>query len=316
MESIAGERFSVFRSDDRGVSWTEASAGLASGARIQALCGDDRRRFAGTDAGLFRSLDGGRSWLPVELPIQGPVRILSLALQEGLLWIGTDGRGVIGMSLDGEAAPPKVALPLAKVRSLLVRGQELFVGVDPGGVLLTQDGGGSWRRLDRGWPPGGQPFALALSGDRIHAGLYSQGLFRWTSDESGWERVDHVTPLALASVGNSIVVGHNPGGLRTRLERESKWITGRLGKPESNLSLSPIFAPGETDTEAHFEVAPVWEMGSDATTVLAGADAGIYRSADRGLTWFPVTNGLPAKAPGIAFWIQGTQALAAIRRME
>jgi photosystem II stability/assembly factor-like uncharacterized protein len=71
---LGGDSFAVFRSRDGGDTWTQASQGLPTFSRINAVHDDGTRVLAGTDAGLFRSDDDGGTWnrmtggLPEEAP--------------------------------------------------------------------------------------------------------------------------------------------------------------------------------------------------------------------------------------------------------
>ena len=68
--ALASTRSSVFRSTDRGETWTADVSGIPEGVVIEALGTNGSVGLAGTRAsGLFRSADGGRRWVSVpELP--------------------------------------------------------------------------------------------------------------------------------------------------------------------------------------------------------------------------------------------------------
>ena len=84
---LAGTDTQVFRSQDRGDSWTCSSAGLKS-VWIDALALDPREPSTvwaggtghyGSGPGLFRSVDSGLSWSPAA-GREGPRGVLALAI--------------------------------------------------------------------------------------------------------------------------------------------------------------------------------------------------------------------------------------------
>ena len=83
----------VFRSTDKGLSWTAASAGLpyTSGYTL-AISGTNL--FAGTAAaGVFLSTDSGMSWTGVNSGLTNTV-VVTLAVSEENIFAGTSGGGV------------------------------------------------------------------------------------------------------------------------------------------------------------------------------------------------------------------------------
>lgn len=268
----------VFRSEDGGRSWVRADDGLPA-VRVNAL-GESRGRWlAGTETGIYASRDGGRKW---DLAAGGAGRILSFATagtnvyagtEVGLLWSG-DGGGRFAAVL---------AFPAKRVRSLAVLGGAIYAGTDRDGVLASEDAGRSWRRLEVGWPEKGQAFALAVSGGRVFAALYSKGLWAW--EVGRWERRGDTTPLALAAVGETLVAGHNPGGLRRSEDGGLNW---RETMP----------------------AAPVWEMGAGGDRVVAGAGEGVFLSDNQGRTWRRAA--LPERTPGISMVVRGETMLVGV----
>lgn len=103
----------VFRSTDRGRTWTRSDAGLPGAARINAMAASPHRHFAGTDAGLFVSDNSGTTWRA------------------------------------GTAIPG----PSQRVLDLCLLGRTLYAGTDGGGIVRSDDDGTSWLRVDRGRGP-------------------------------------------------------------------------------------------------------------------------------------------------------------------
>ncbi|HXO43637.1 MAG TPA: hypothetical protein VN999_19475, partial [Thermoanaerobaculia bacterium] len=107
----------VWRSDDAGASWSEASAGLPAGSTGLALAVDSQRPprlYALTDQGLFRSSDRARGW-----------HFAGNALPAGAASLIADGR-----------TTPST----------------LYAGIPGAGVFGSTDGGATWAVLGRGLP--------------------------------------------------------------------------------------------------------------------------------------------------------------------
>jgi len=87
----------VFRSTDRGRSWTDISADLPDDGSSYAFVEDHKDPsllFVGTEFGLFMTQDGGRRWVPLKSGLP-PVCIRDMAIQkrEDDLVLGTFSRG-------------------------------------------------------------------------------------------------------------------------------------------------------------------------------------------------------------------------------
>jgi photosystem II stability/assembly factor-like uncharacterized protein len=127
---LAGARQGVFRSDDLGKNWVEASKGLSTPYVRWLAYHPDISDFelAGTEpAGIFISRDGAQSWRE----IQEVARM----------------RQEYGWSLPYSPAA-------GCVRGFAVNGSRLYAAVEDGAVLVSIDQGKNWRLADgsRGRP--------------------------------------------------------------------------------------------------------------------------------------------------------------------
>jgi hypothetical protein len=126
----------VMRSEDGGVTWTSAGAGIR-GKTIEVLAVDPKvsgTLYAGTSAGLYRSRDAGRSWLPFGRQLAGTISSLSVIDEGRRLYAGTASGAY---ELDMVRGPLDVAAGAAgESRVLLWEGERLSIG--------TVDASGGW----------------------------------------------------------------------------------------------------------------------------------------------------------------------------
>ena len=293
----------LYRSLDRGRSWSRSDAGLPGNARVNALAGFAGSLFAGTDAGIFLSTDEARTWHPSRGTHPEMGRIASFTVSGQSVFAGSDRAGVLRLSSGSETSwVASPTFPGGRVRCLFAREGVLYAGTDTTGVLVSRDDGQTWDSLRAGLPDPAQIFALGSVNDRLFAALYSQGLYRWNDREQTWVKTGRVTPLALAAAGDTMIAGHNPGGLFWSDDSGSHWhpATRELADfllPVEELSKSP-------------NDSPVWALAADREVAFAGAGAGIYYSEDKGRTWTRAQTGLPTSSPGTSFLIRGQLVLA------
>ena len=288
-------QYSIFKSSDRGRSWSRADSGLPRNVRINAFALIRGTLLAGTDAGIYSAQN------PVS---KGSAIVWSrpLGASSGrILGLATVGQKVFaaerqGLIVSGNAGANWASvsnLPTRNIRSLLSFHGILYVGCDSDGVYASADEGKNWTPMRTGLPQQAQVFAMTMHQGKLFAGLYSKGLYTWKEQAWGvgqWVKVGAVAPLVLVNSKGKLIVGHNPGGVHRSEDGGVSWT-------------QPISAIARN--------APVWEIAADDKIVLVGAAAGIYYSEDQGLTWLQAKVGLPAEAPGISFLVTDNLLLAA-----
>jgi photosystem II stability/assembly factor-like uncharacterized protein len=295
----------IFKTIDRGRSWFRSDEGMPGNFRINAFGSLDESILAGTDSGIYISRDEGQSWQPSTGTATTPVRITSFASLGQNLYAGTDRHGILVSSDKGLTWSLNSSFPSKKVRCLLGHQGKLHAGTDAEGVLVSNDGGQSWIRLDQGLPVHAQIFAMSAVEGRLFAGLYSKGLYAWNDQEHQWTKAGRVSPLVLAPIGDTLVAGHNPGGIYWSDDCGATWSQGTVN---SLGKLAPVLSDHRGELAGD---APVWELASNDDIIFAGASAGIYYSEDRGRTWSRARIGLPAESPGVSFLLKGNLVLAA-----
>lgn len=260
----------VFRSTDRGRTWTEAKqppafkpdAGRTVDHTFWLTAGhasEPRVWYAGTSPqGLFRSEDGGASWAGVDGFNEHPQR---------KAWCGGDQDG----TPDG-----------GKLHSVLVDPRDpahLVIAMSSGGVFESTDAGANWRPINRGvradFLPdpnpefGHDPHCVRFAGgnpDRIYQQNHC-GIYRLDRPGDVWTDIGSGMPKAVGAVGFPIVVHPR--------EPDTAWVF-----PMDGTDVWPRVSPG----------------GKPAA----------YRTLDGGRIWRRQDEGFPASQ---AWWTVKRQAM-------
>jgi hypothetical protein len=270
--------FHVYRSDDQGLSWGLVGRGLPSSARINALAIDGTTAYAGSEDGLFISKDGGQSWVERAISPASPVQ--SFAVAGHRVFGGTKRAGVF-VTEDAGASWRQVSRGLSNlnVRSLAARGGVVYAGADAEGVFVLPEGAEAWAPFGRDLPGGSQVFDLAIKDAWVYAALYSKGLYRLQGGGGSWQSVGDVRPLRFVVHGESLLAGHNPGGVYRSIDEGRTWH----------------LAGGLT------ERSPTWVLGGAGSNVLVGTSPeGVAISHDAGASWQQSAKGLPPGAAVVA----------------
>jgi photosystem II stability/assembly factor-like uncharacterized protein len=299
--SSAEAVFSLYRSTDQGASWFKVGQGLPAKARINAVSMIGNTVVAGTDQGIYLSHDEGKNWQPSPDGVGSESRVLCLTVQARRIFAGTQKHGVL-VSEDGGMTWQATNNRLGNlyVRSLLTVGTKLYAGMDDRGVYVSEDAGASWTNQRAGLPASPQVFDLADVNGEIFAALYSKGLYRWDAGSKSWVKSGAVVPLEIVAVGDSIVVGHNPGGIFVSEDRGTNWLDGNSGLP--------INAPTWTLAAGEDRV---W-LGTSGKVGHGSDDIGLFVSKDRGKSWIRSDAGLPPSSAAISLMVAEQFILAAV----
>lgn len=282
--------FRVYKSDDHGASWFEVGSGLPTSRRIHALAIEGSVSFAGTDDGVFISTDDGRTWSASV--ITPAARVVCFTVEGPRVYAGTSSAGAFVTS-DGGRSWRQIARGLTElnIRSLATGDGVVYAGTDSQGVFVLRGGDEDWAPFGRGLPEHSQIFDLAIKGRHLYAALYSKGLFRIEAGGDRWQKVGSVMPLEVLVRGDTLLAGHNPGGIYRSIDEGASW------RPAGGLSGDP----------------PIWVLGHAGPNVLAGTSPGaVVLSNDLGETWRQSAAGLPPDAAVVAIGDSASYTLAAI----
>jgi hypothetical protein len=275
---------------------------VGSGARCLAVDSRDPRNvYAGSGEGMIKSGDGGRSWANTRL--EGDVFSVAVSPADGVVYAGTEPSALFRSDDGGEGweelsalrelpSAPTWSFPprpwTSHVRWVAPSPHEpgrLIVGIELGGLMLSEDGGRSW--LDH--RPGAQPDVHALTWHpRVEGRAYEAGGggAAWSRDGGrSWEPADagrdrHYT-WALAvdpddpdrwyvSANPGPMQAHRPGNAEAWVylwDGEGPWRPLGDGLPEPLDSMP-------------------YALATSGAAVFAGLlDGRLYMSDDRGESW-------------------------------
>jgi len=284
----------------------------------------DGRAWCGTRSdGVLRSDDGGASWRPCGLEGRYVMSLTASRAAEDLVWAGTepsavwrsgDGGGSWASTGDLEGLPssPTWAFPprpdthhVRWIGDDPSRPDALWVAIEAGALVATDDGGQSW--TDRVPDGPHDTHELAVHPQRpehLHVAA-GDGYFRSHDAGASWARpmegldVGYLRSVAIAPKDPDVVVVSGASGPRTayvagsadgrvfRRDGSGVWMRVRAGWPESPSTIAPLVRSGPSD-------GTLW--AADERGVHRSEDAG--RSFERVVTFSPSPTSLRGFAVG------------------
>src|SRR5215213_1710144 len=192
----------VFRSVDRGRTWTFAGAVLPS-STLQDLDvdpADPSRVYLSTARGLFQSTDGGATWVRIgTAELTGPfgenVEQMEIHPRRPNVLLASVLGGSLFRSADrGRTWTIEPGAP-AGVKSLAAspaRPGLFWAGLRNGGLLKSTDSGKTWATADRGLPARADVNDLAVdprAADTVYASMggLTTGVFKSTNGGATWK---------------------------------------------------------------------------------------------------------------------------------
>lgn len=259
------------------------------GADVRALIADPANPdtlYLGTSGGeVYVSRDGAKSWTNPRYGVPFPNYIVdNLVLdREGKLWTaswGLWGGGVIAVSRDGGRTWERrdKGLEDFSVRAIAIDPNDANMLVVGGltGVYRSFDAGTNWEKISEQI----NVESLAIdprSRDRIYVGTWRQG---WRTDDGGkaWKHI--AQGMVLDTDMFSITIDPN--------KPDNVWVAtcGWVYNSVNSGDLWTRYRDGFNNRRIHdVEIDPC-----DDSTIYAGSVAGLYRSEDKGKSWYVLSD--------------------------
>ncbi|HEX3529960.1 MAG TPA: hypothetical protein VH988_23100 [Thermoanaerobaculia bacterium] len=246
--------------------------------------------YAGTGAGIYRSVDHGQSWTAASRGMTN-VAITALVVEAHdpvtprALLAGTAGG--LFRSTDGAGTWEPVPLTAGSsddIQSLTVDAADprtLYAGIDPSSpadhLVRSTDGGTSWEVVPF---PGERPLALAANGPLVLAGTFS-GLYQSTDGGASWDAVPAVSgAVRTLFLRGLLILAGTQNGIFRSLDGGATWDSSSQGIP--NPQTAQVTALATDPIHPWVFYAGISRFG--------GSD--VFKSADRGGHWRPVSMGL------------------------
>ena len=307
----------LFRSTDKGASWTRVGAGLPASAEISeiAVNGADVIVTLGNEdgrvGGVYRSTDNGVSFTALGENLAN-VSIVALAIKDDLMMAANKNTIFRFDAAANRWQEATAGIFKVSVTRLARIGNRLFAGSREGGYL-SENNGMSWTRLGNGLPQ--IPISgFAAMGDALFASVVDEfisrgGVYRSTDNGATWAKSGTGLPRAsiygVISQGTRLIAGAtgDVNGMYVSNDNGGSWQTINTGfitsRPVVGLynvngkiyagteGGNFVLAEGASNwTRLGGISASIWEMTTSGNTIFAVTNAdGIYRSTDGGETW-------------------------------
>ena len=271
----------MFRSDDRGTTWTKSGEGVTDPFILSLATGKDGTIYVGTfRGGVFRSRDKGTSWQAINGGLKRK-EVKTLLVVDDVIYAGTADGAYRLHAADDRWIVVTTGLDEVLVHALAQAADgTLYAGTSGKGVLRFKANSAGWVRLREGLKDHEgmvENFIRVLTIDpdgRIYAGTFDGGVFRSTDGGTTWRPISRALPndsirgIVFNSRGLFVATGY---GIFMTSDVGRRWVPLNKGLTSKSVQVM---------------------VESNSGTFYAGTNAGAFRSDDDGKSWIAINQGL------------------------
>src|SRR5262245_7453009 len=270
----------LFRSEDRGATWTKSGDGMADPFILTLATGKDGTIFAGTfRGGVYRSRDRGKSWQAINSGLKR-LEIKALLIVGDGVYAGTSD-GVYRLAATDRWSVVTTGLDDILVHTLALSSDgTLFAGTSGKGIVRDKAHTSGWVRQREGLKDHEgmtENFIRVVTIDSegaIYAGTFDGGVFLSVDGGVTWQPISRALPndsirgILTNSRGLFVATGH---GIFKTTDKGRQWVP--LNKGLTSMAVQVLIESG-------------------AGVLYEGTSDGAFRSNDDGRTWSPINQGL------------------------
>jgi photosystem II stability/assembly factor-like uncharacterized protein len=203
----------------------------------------------------------------------------------------------------------------ASVTAIVLKGTNLFAGVNGHGVFLLTNDSSSWTSVNNGLSDT-SVMSLAVKDNYLFAGTRTSGVFRSSNNGTTWTPVNsgltHTYIYTLLADSTNLFAGTEFGGVFLSTNNGTTWTPVNSGLTDNvvhSLAMSGknLFAGTHDDgvflstnngtnwTPVNSGLVDAWvlDLAIAGSNIFAGTNYyGVFRSTNNGTTWTPVNSGL------------------------
>ncbi len=294
----AGTSSGMYYSINNGYTWNARNVGMEN-ISVTALVKIGTNFFASTYDGVYRSLDNGHTWGISNNNLRY-TDIRSMVSASTSLLLGTLGTGIWASNNYGTSwSSSNNGIIALHAINYAFKGTEMYVATAYG-LFFSTDRGQNW--IEKIITPTLKNISsVALCGDNIIVGTYSNGIFRSVDNGNTW--TSHLGVLwiqALASIGPNVIAATRDGvylsqdsGITWNSSFGSYYNAEKLVVEDSRIFASlyddGVYRStngGVTWSKIVHAQYEIFSVCADSTNIYIGSYANeIMKSSDNGLTW-------------------------------
>jgi len=291
----AGTPHLPWKTSDAGATWHPIHEGLIDDSDIFSLRVDParpERLFASACSGIYRSETAGESWTKLT-GIPGTQRRTHIIAQDpansDTVFAGTT-LGLLKSSDAGRTWRHPVTEQINWLAFDPSDARILYLATEDAGILKSTDGGETFHAVNTGFANHHLTQIAAASG-RLYASSSYEGLHGglFVSTDGGFDWSLRANRQALLGQNlNSLVSAPGPSGLLFAAGDDAVLKSADAGKTWVRLLSQPRVAAPDSSS-GRIRIHSLQALRTSKLILLAGTQAGLFRSPNSGLSWERVT---------------------------